>query len=261
MHKVLHIKYTNNVLNKFVNIDDKSKKQILIGCVANDLCEFTQEYSDIVMRFDLLLKSNRSNFLFDSSPIYESLAIYQSHYGKLSALHSMAQTRDIPAKSTRKDILKLLAFLEHIVLNGDTEMLLKSIDKFEDILGSQIQDVTFKVYKLLDTKNIFKAKHRAIGMILHIIEDSYTKSHCRRVRGLIKTFYYYKDQSNHSDFDVVQNKNEDVMKRYLKAVLKKLLKNKSAKLEYKDIFRLSASATPSFGGDLKDTYGDFLDLF
>lgn len=158
----LHEKYTKIILDKFVdtqNVNDL--EQILIGSLANDLCSFTNEY--VMFKLKKYYSEKKKKGLFDDS------AFYQSHWGNFSALHCMAEKEGINTIDTHRKILQWLDFLEFIIFNNKEEILMEEINQFEMLLGTQVKNITFKIYNLFDTKELNKARFRALGMIVHII--------------------------------------------------------------------------------------------
>jgi hypothetical protein len=156
----------------------------------------------------------------------------------------MANIKKEAPQTTQENILNWLNFLEFLIFNIDENILDTKINEFQNILGNTVNDLKFKISSLLDTHNIFKAKYRAIGMIIHIIEDSYTVSHCKRscIEEDLKiiTFHCYSVQSatKHKSNDFILAENKDHMLNNINNVLIQLLNEYSAKNHYKNIFKL-----------------------
>lgn len=240
----LHDEYTYRVLKKFDNLDKKKAKEILKGSFVNDLCELTNKYTVINNLLNKYIKIKKEKGALDYSPFY------QSHCGKLSALHCMANIENEHPEVTQIKILNWLNFLEFIMFNINKNILKNKINEFEYILGDQVNELKFKLSDLFDTNDVFNAKYRALGMIIHIIEDSYTISHCKRDGLYIKEFYCYKLQSSslHKENDYVLNEYEEYLLKNIHNVLKTLLAENSAELYYKEIFKLADNPSYSSNG-------------
>lgn len=240
----LHERYTLDVLQKIDGISENIAIEVLKGSFVNDLCETTEEYIEINHLLDKYLRVKSKKGLLDYS------AFYQSHLGKLSALHCMANIDNEPPKRTQENVLNWLEFLEFLIFNVDEDVLNTRINKFQNILGNSVADLKFKVSSLLDTHDVFKAKYRAMGMILHIIQDSYTVSHSERGNDGIIAFYCYSEQSSskHKKHDFVREEHEEKMLSDIRDVLTQLLNDNSAKSCYQNIFKVSISAEASSDG-------------
>lgn len=255
----LHVKYMDEIIEKIESIDVYQREELLRGSVTNDLCNLTDElYEYILMELDTgkgfgedfkeLIKKiiNR---------IGENSSFYQSHFGNFGALHAMANKQSEPAEITLDYILNWVNFLELIVLSKDDGLLQKNISNFDKELGDVVKDLNFKLSDIMDIDDFEQAKMIAIGMIIHIIQDSYTISHCKRnLKSYeIEMFHNYKSQksSEHKKCDHVYEKNEEY-KKYKKQMLEDieevlllLLKQKSASHLYPKIFKISEKAIPS----------------
>ncbi len=239
----LHEETTQKVLDEY-KLTNYRYQGVISGCVANDLCALTNEYS-LVRKHAWKPNSIKSiGFLEDST-------FYQSHWGELSALHSMARGGGIAAVDTQSDIVSWLAFLEFLHYNANKSILVSEISTFGTHLGGYVEELDFRVGDLLDTMDYRLARLRSLGMILHIVEDSYTKSHCNRSMdsGLINQFYAYNEQSStkHRKSDKVNPRMQKVLESRLHTVIKTLMINNS-KLDYSQIIDISHDATTSGGG-------------
>jgi hypothetical protein len=240
----LHEKYTIEGLEQIDDIEDKIAIEILKGSFVNDLCELTNEYTKVNNTLKTYLQKRKEKGVLDH------IAFYQSHWGKLSALHCMASINEEAPGITHKNILNWLNFLEYLIFNVDEMILNTKINEFQNILGNQVNELKFKISGLLDTHDVFKAKYRAMGMIIHMIEDSYTLSHCKREGSDIMGFYCYSEQSArvHKKNDFVLSEYEPKMLNDIHNVLTELLNGNSAISNYKEIFKVSNFAVPSSSG-------------
>lgn len=241
----LHEKYTISALVQIDGIDKEVANEILKGSFVNDLCELTNEYTKVNNILRKYLKARREKGLLDH------ISFYQSHWGKLSALHCMANTNNEPPEVTHANVFNWLNFLEFLIFNMDEAILSKKINEYQHILGQPVENLKFEISSLLDTDNIIEAKYRAIGMIVHIIQDSYTVSHCKREGLDIMAFYCYVEQSasEHKKNDRVLAEHEEKMLSDINDVLIQLLNEKTAIYLYKEIFNLSQLAVSSSSGN------------
>ena len=243
----LHEQYTIDGLKKIDNIDEKMAIEILKGSFVNDLCELTNEYTKVNNLLKKYLQKKKEKGLLDYSPFY------QSHWGKLSALHCMSNVNNESPEVTQKNILNWLDFLEFLIFNVDVTILNTKVNEFQHLLGTSVGELKFKISSLLDTHDVFEAKYRAMGMIIHMIEDSYTVSHCYRDELAIVAFYYYSEQSStkHKNNDFVLEENVEQMLGNINDVLIRLLGGNTASSYYQEIFNISTSALPSSHGGFK----------
>jgi hypothetical protein len=182
-----HRQYTENALNH-IQLDAKDRREILIGCTANDLCELTNEMQTVLDSKDAIYHS------FGSKPsLFLPLALFQSHFGVLASLHAMAKKEQEPPEVTKKDISSWFEFLNGVALG--TIQINPTARIYEDNVS--IRNLFFRCRKIeywqiFDSKNIAEIKKRAIGMMCHLIEDAFTFSHCERnSKNEIVKFYYY----------------------------------------------------------------------
>ena len=240
----LHETYTITVLKEIKDIDEKVATEILKGSFVNDLCELTNEYTKVNNTLKKYLKLKKEKGVLDYSPFY------QSHWGKLSALHCMSNINNESAEITQRNILNWLNFHEFIIFNVDETILNTNINEFQHLLGDTVEELKFKISSLLDTNDILEAKYRAMGMIVHMIEDSYTVSHCKREGSDIMGFYCYSEQSAsvHKKNDFVLEEDEEKMLSDINDVLAQLLSGNSAKDIYSQVFMVSKLAMPSSDG-------------
>ena len=240
----LHEKYTIAGLKELNDIDEKVATEILKGSFVNDLCELTNEYTKVNNTLKKYLKLKKEKGISDYSPFY------QSHWGKLSALHCMSNVNNESPTITQRNILSWLEFLEFLIFNVNETILNAKINEFQDLLGDTVEELKFNLSSLLDTHDVFEAKYRAMGMIVHIIEDSYTVSHCKREETNIMGFYCYSEQSarEHKKHDFVLPEHEEKMLSDINDVLIQLLNEKTAISLYKEIFNVSQLAVSSSSG-------------
>lgn len=215
MNLSLHKNYSEITLQN-LNSSINNLTEIRNGSFANDLLYLTDKYvlvlcdslnetidsktfeKKMLFEHEQMLLDGANIKLFDKifDYVFESLPLFQSHCGYLSALHSMANYQDIPAHQTRDKILKWLNLLQEIFLSSDPSILNKKTPTFPNENDDFNPALNFPLSTVLDTSDINIAKNRALGMILHIIHDSFTKSHCHRNTNTLKieSFHHFMSQ-------------------------------------------------------------------
>lgn len=199
MELVHHTKHTEAALRLHeaktgAPIASGIRSEILIGAHANDLCEFTNESKFEFHRE----KSARS--LWDMFRKPANTALYQSHEGTLATLHCMSKNAGEPAQNTKIDLDAWFPFLNDLALGrfADPRMLLAELpSKYR--LGYLFDGTPIRLIDLVDSDDAGVLPHRALGMMLHIMEDSCTSSHCERDLSRpgypIRQFFHYGSQS------------------------------------------------------------------
>jgi len=238
-----HEQNTHNILEEVV-ASESQKNEILNGSLVNDLCEFTNEYR-LIMKFRDFFSRKSERGLRDHS------SFYQSHWGKLSALHCMANENEEAPETTRRRIVNWLEMLQIASQNAGVELLERKLSSFHEELGDTVNELEFSFSRLLDTEDVFKAKYRAMGMILHIIQDSFTISHCERNTdtGKIEMFFCYgmQDKFVHQKYDKIIEKYDKYSKDIMAGIITSLLNNQS--IDFESYFELSPTAQSSQGGE------------
>jgi hypothetical protein len=237
-----HEGFTEEVLSD-VDLGLEAVNEILSGSVANDLCALTNEYKWI-MSVTEYFKKKRKKALLDYS------SFYQSHWGKLSALHCMANDNGEPPIKTRQNVINWMKLLDEAYHNDDEEWLKRDLHLFTDTMGDTVAGLEFSLSDILDTDDIQKAKYRAIGMMLHIIHDSFTQSHCRRSSdgSEMEAFFCYtgQDPQKHSKGDKIMTGCDDRLLNMTRTVLTSLIENQD--VDYGELIKLSDNAQPSGHG-------------
>lgn len=222
-----------------LKIKGNIREQICIGATSNDLCEFTNEYQIFVKP-----PQPRTRGLFDG------FALYQSHYGRLASMHAMAKDRNEPAANTKAELQAWFDFLNEISTGKatieDANRIALSHKKMQDMFSGgslQFEDI-------IDTEDDTKIRLRSIGMMLHLIQDSYTTSHCKRNDdGELEKFYWYEgqDSGKHKANDDVSGQHKAAMLRECKDCLERALDK--TPYDYTVLLTLSRGAAKSDGGD------------
>lgn len=170
------------------------RSEILLGALANDLCELTNEST-----FEFhQAKSSRS--LWDMFRKRERTALYQSHSGTLATLHCMSKNAGEPARNTKIDLDAWFVFLNDLALGRFADPGLRMAElppKYR--LGYLFDGTPIRLIDLIDSGDFSVLPSRALGMMLHIMEDSCTSSHCERDLSRpgfpIRQFFHYGSQS------------------------------------------------------------------
>ena len=149
--------------------------------------------------------------------------LYRSHYGDLQFLHSMASADGEPAEQTLKHILQWARFTYAVALRpelGAMQLHAMKEDKFGGI-GTFFQTgkspVTVNDLFLVKPDS-HRVAHRAIGSLLHMVQDSFCDSHVDRQNDLeynVREFHSYANQAflKHKKADsLIHDKLEDTPK-------------------------------------------------
>lgn len=254
-----HIKYTKEVLNGLDNsvldgLGDKYfiKKQIKIGSIANDCCEFANEIDGIKDNFFESVYN-----LINVRPTYFGVnGFYQSHFGELASMHAMATKENgKSADITSGEVASWFEFLNDVALGKKLEPE-EPIKTYLPIFG----EVGVECHKIFDSSNSLEIQYRAIGMMFHIIQDSYTPSHCERnVDGEVVKFCYFNYRSpsyitrHLSEDDVKDNfVYESILLNECKICLESILGGK--KYNYIPVIKLGDNVKSAVLGEKKRSY-------
>lgn len=137
----------------------------------------------------------------------------RSHFGDLQCLHAMATRDGEAAHDTRHRILLWSEFFYGVAtghIDGAKE--LGTIDLGQIELLFPNSHVSVRTLFLIG--RVGDLRHRAMGALLHMIEDSYAKGHVQRdVRWKIQEFHSYinQDSHKHGDEDVLAAGGIDAM--------------------------------------------------
>ncbi len=154
-------------------------------------------------------KKHSHEFIYSKNSLH---LLGRSHFGDMSFLHSMAANNGEQAGGTLCNIIMWMEFTYKVAIKN-----IQDYQNLKDIiLSNQSQkyfDKLFKDDKFLSNRTVKQffgcnlagdVKKRAIGSLLHLIQDSYTKSHTERNwNGDITIFYSYKTQNEdeHKSYD------------------------------------------------------------
>lgn len=238
-----HVNYSLKVIDG-LNVHGEIREQIKIGATSNDLCEFTNEGQIFIPSKDKIYDSVGTR-----KSVFENSAIYQSHFGNLASLHAMSKKPGEAADTTKKELCAWFDFLNDVALGN----ILIQPDKIIATDNVQIQNMfiggKIKYEQIFDTNEASKIKHRAIGMMLHLIQDAYTFSHCERNNNNeVVKFYCYElqDKAKHKSGDDVPAKQKNTLLSQCKICVQSILNGE--KYNHNDILLLSSNAQVSDGG-------------
>jgi len=161
---------------------------------TSDACDFSSGINWL-QRFDAKNTSDLSNYTA------------RSHFGNLQFLHSMANSSDKTNIDTKNKVLSWADFLVSVItLKYDNDVKLSSIRFASDLFPSSVY--IGDLFGVDDEESDFaiKIRQRAAGVLLHLIQDSYSKGHVNRSFDYkIIEFYNYNDASHdrdaHKEFD------------------------------------------------------------
>lgn len=229
-----------------------AKEQILLGSQVNDLLEFTSEAGAILMKQIRL--SDLQGVIGENPRGGKKIQnlFYQSHWGQLSSLHVMAVQGDSAARETWSQVALWWQFLQGAFLGSIKFKPTDSLEKANTPIRPLFQGLDQPFSRLFDTKNAKQIRYRAMGMLLHLIQDSYTPSHCYRTRdGKLGGFYCYnlQDSDKHSKGDdvILKSASGNAVLKQSKKLLESLLQGKQ--LEFFEVFNLKKDALPAYAGE------------
>ncbi len=238
-----HKGYTEEALRN-VDIGTDIKNQIIVGSTANDLCEFTNEMQSLIHSKDVmdgLVGSKEKAFGFS--------AIYQSHFGDLTSMHSMAKASGESPETTRSEIISWFQFLNglalgSIVIDPDAKIGEDSVP-IREIFSKH----TIEYDQIFDSEDMFEIKNRAIGMMCHLIQDLFTYSHCNRnSHNEVLKFYCYQSQNKqkHKEGDHVITGLKQELLNQCRSCVENISNN--IEYDYGQILSLDNDAQDSDGG-------------
>lgn len=199
-----HKLYLDEAL-KGVAFNDEEKKEIRLGVIANDLCEFTEE-GGMFFSCKSVLKQKK-NIIADNS------ALYQSHFGNLASLHAMKSESNQSKDDSLSELTSWFDFFNLIATDNLPQNFEPhaKVNKVVSPIQHLFSDLKIEFNDIFDTNDLEKIKLRAVGMMVHLIQDSFTKSHCNRGENKeIVDFYFYgnQDSKQHKADDDVAKENK-----------------------------------------------------
>jgi hypothetical protein len=243
-----HEKYSSAVIDA-LNVDRAIKEQVKIGAIANDLCEFTNEGYLFLRSKDAIY-----SLLGFKEKVFGNTAIYQSHFGRLTSLHAMSKEPGEPASTTKRELVAWFDFLNDVALERITIVPNKKITSDPVQIRDMFRGGSIEYDQIFDADENLKIKYRALGMMLHLIQDAFTFSHCERNdNNEVVKFYCYKlqDKAKHKSGDDVPNAQREMLLRQCENCVQSLLQGD--RYEYHRILLLSSDAQKSDGGNFRGT--------
>ena len=239
----LHKSYTQNAVAEF-GVDKNIGNEIIIGSLANDLCEFTNEGHNFIKTKDAVF-----DIFGMKEKIFGSIAIYQSHFGNLASMHAMAKADNEHPEITRQEIAAWFDFLNGVALGAIPVKPDKRIGEDNTPISDMFSSHSIEYGQIFDSEDAFGVKNRAIGMMCHLIEDLFTESHCLRDgHNEIRMFYFYsaQDKQKHKESDHAAGGLEQELQKQCNACIQSLQNNTA--YDYGSILVLSGNAKESGGG-------------
>ena len=133
---------------------------------------------------------------------------YRSHYGDMQFLHSMAYKDGVSAEETKRKIYMWLEFLYQMAtkqIGANTKFSEVNVKGLEEYFNRHQH---WKLKWIMQPRYLLSRKddfsEHALGVMLHLIQDSYSTSHVERVfestdsckNGYINRFYSYNNQKS-----------------------------------------------------------------
>jgi len=203
-----------NLLDSNKSYEDKQAWEFIRGVIWNDDPEGllfdhndteTDNWSSGIV-YGIKFKSyeddaKKGKFFSKNDPL-----LARSHFGDLQCFHAMASKDKIEPQQTLSDIMEWCYFLFQVskgLIEG--EVLLR--DTVIQNWFPEDNNCSVKKNYLIGQKG--NLKHRAIGSLMHIIQDSYAKGHVAREDevGKILEFHSYtnQDADKHGEEDKFDN--------------------------------------------------------
>jgi len=239
-----HVKYSIAVIGG-LNIDSVIRKQVKIGATVNDLCEFTNEGQIFIPSKDAIY-----DLLGSREKVFGNSAIYQSNFGNLASMHAMSKKPGEPASTTKKEMVAWFEFLNDVALGNITIVPDKKIASDNVQIRDMFTGGSIEYDQIFDTDETPKIKYRALGMMLHLIQDAYTFSHCERNdNNEVVRFYCYElqNKAKHKSGDDVPALQRNSLLNHCKICVQSILDGD--RYNYNQILLLSSNSQNSAGGN------------
>ena len=154
----------------------------------------------------------------DSRPDFEKVtkcpALGRSHFGDLQFLHGMASGKDVTPKITRDLILAWSEMVYGVAQQDDRPLWRMPLAKMQ--LSRSLPALPgASPAELFHAPNSEACRYRALGSILHVIQDSFANGHVKRDdRGRVVQFHSYvgQDHDKHKTDDAWQGGSTDIEK-------------------------------------------------
>lgn len=267
---VEHINHTMNALDHIKtklpedekNYFDSNASEILKGCLINDLLTISNEVGSLLIKYVELTRAKplRKDSLLLTKEVDKKKSlldillgktlIYDSHFGKLASLHIMAITEGHLGNESYREVQLWWSFLNAVTLG---HVYIKPDEKMKNVnheIKSLFAGEDHKVSKLFDTSNRDEIRYRSIGMLLHLIQDSFTPSHCERnAQDMITEFHAYgvQDSHKHKESDYADPSKITQLNRHMEGLLFCIFKNET--YDFKKVFPYSQALKPAGPGE------------
>jgi len=180
------------------------------------------------------------------------LVFYESHFGRLASIHAMAHEDGLPPQDTLAELWMWSEFYQGLALGEVQISSTARIDKAKVSVSPIFQGHNFIFKSFFDEGSAKRYSRLAIGMYLHLLHDSFTRSHCvRDAEGNIQQFLCYRNQSflEHTARDDVSPRHRKRLLRATTEALQALVIDKH-RHDPTPLFQLSPQAKPSSNGGI-----------
>jgi len=239
-----HQQYTKEILKEF-KLSKEKKKQIIIGSIVNDYCELTNDGNIFNIK-------DTSTLFFNKDMLSGNSAFYQSHFGYLTSLHFMSKEKGEPASVTADELKLWFKFLNNLAAGRLTVPANSVIANDEGIISNMFGKEKIEYKMIFDTDSSEEIRYRSLGMMLHLIQDALTPSHCQRNdKNEIVQFYYYgaQDSKKHRKADDIPADRKEFLFEQCRECIESVLKSKL--YHTKPILTLSKNTQVSSGGEFE----------
>jgi hypothetical protein len=205
----LHVDYTERALRELGVKASAKVQRVLHGLYVADEHETTE--------------------FFKGAPLFDSpldLVFWESHYGRLTSIHAMAHQNRLPTSETLAEIQAWNEFYQALILGTLSVPARTRMVDLPCRVATIFQGMHFTLKAFFDEGKADHIRDLALGTLLHLLQDTYTRSHCVRDRtGHIKRFLCYRDQGiiGHLSNDDVPALHRDRMMEATRGCLQALL--------------------------------------
>lgn len=133
--------------------------------------------------------------------------IARSHFGDLQFFHGMASANNELPAATKRKMLTWARFLVDVAagrISPNTKI--KDISAISGLFPANAEWTVKKLF-VFETASDIQARQRAVGVLFHLIQDSFAHGHVQRdpATDAIQEFHAYGDQDEdkHGDYDVL----------------------------------------------------------
>lgn len=233
------------------------RDQILAGVLVPDFGELTDEAHRLLSTepdaFAAFVASRIGAALDPSTGISSEAFLRRSHLGDLSALHAMATSHGEDPQTTFAEILEWAEFFAQVA-SGNLRL------ESGPVLGSvpspvrrKFETSAIRVREVFGTDIDANFPPRALGALIHIVEDFFTPAHVQlddKHRAVKFLCYLSQDPRKHAAADEAIPSDARELQRRIAVVLERVAQGAPGRVpRIDDLFELSPDARPADGGD------------